>query len=294
MIRNLVSGLFVVGVAVFVGMSFARTGVKNLKAHSESSVKKIVLPPAQEAAKSWRNKKPLQAGMNCFGTTISALGGSPIPHYASSDELQAFLATSCRELDAKDAATAFDVGVIYDGQHPEDAAHSFIMLTPSISYFKDGVEAGTSFKVDMTRDMLKTFRVGFSKQKCDELMSVATEETGLPCPGLVKRYRCKAGVTFKWKPLDQAEQMLYGITLKRAQPLASDLEAVDHYLRGLGKEEALASLAAADASNLKLITERVKSLDSFFGYYADRNAWGKEQIQRYRETIRAVLAKFPK
>lgn len=292
MIKDLVSGLLVVAIAVGIGMSFARSGVKAMKKHEESSVKRAPLPPVQEAARYWKNKRPLQAGINCFGATVSAFGVSPIPHHASAEELKAFLGASCRELASTDLATAFDVGVIYDGNNPAEAAHSFIMLTPTISYYKDGVEAETLFKVDMTRDMLKTFRVGFTKKKCDELLAAATEESGLPCPGVVKRYRCKANSTFKWKPLDRAEELLYAITLKRAQPLASDLEAVDHALRSLGKEDALALLSGIDAPNRLLLRERVRSLDGFFGYYADRNAWGEPQIRRYRDTLRGLIGKL--
>lgn len=293
MIRHFVSGSLILALAVVGGMSLARSGLKPMRSRQSASVVETKMPRMVDMAKAWRNKKPLQAGMNCFGTTLALFGAAPIPRYASGEEIAEFLGLACRPLKGSDKPNKFDVGVIYDGNSPSDPAHSFLVLTPTLVFYKDGVEAGTAFKAGSAGKMFADFRVGFTKEKCEELIANATSESGLPCPGIVRGYRCREDATFKWGSLDRVEELIYGLTMKRNEPLPPDLIGVGAALRILSAKESLAALQKADAANLRWLRERVKSLDSFFGFYADRRTWGEAEIRGFRATLRDLLAKMP-
>lgn len=288
--RDFISGFLAVTISAVVAGTIHHRRLEPKKTPRDHASVKSARHPIAEMAKALAGKTPTHAGVNCFGTTLAAFGVGPVPRFATDKELASFLGKSCQELAPKDLVKNYDVGVIFDA-NSLDAAHSFLIVGRGIAFYKDGVEAKTAFKVGPIVPMLDVFRVGFSRERCDEIAAKTMVETGLPCPGVVKRYRCKTGQVPGWSALDKVEEIVFTRVNFKKTINALDRKMI---LDSLGELASAKSMVVAKSSgdHKEFMRLRVDSLETFFAFYADRAIWGEDTVRSARATLRGVMTEL--
>lgn len=246
-------------------------------------------------AKAWTGKPVFQSGPNCFGTTLAAFHQIPKPRFANDGELREFL-KSCV---STTVARPGDVGVLYDPQSDSQPAevHSFVVIDSSRVFYKNGVEAAGAFVTGKTAAMFKDFRTNFNQAACERVSGESMEETGLPCPTVVKYYRCNASLQQRdvegfaaserdvWTEIEKLDLAIANASLSKEGPRLGETQDMLTLIRDLNlKLETLDSQtttlgALASKRFVSLALARTESFLSFLGFSADSNRWSRTDLK---------------
>jgi hypothetical protein len=252
-------------------------------------------------AKVWTGKPVYQAGPNCFGTTLAAFGEAALPRFASDVEIRHFL-SSCEPVVTPRSG---DVGMLYEkvsdsGKDRLVETHSYIMTDANHAFYKNGVEAAGKFVINPITTLKRDFRIGYSEAQCDRLVSATMEESGVPCPTLVKYFRCKisdadsraseftSGQKLLWAKLVNFETKMSESALSKTGPGPSGLEMFKSESEQLASdfEQHLSSEPRTESSKfMKLAFLRLDSLIGYLVFNADRVRWPQSETQSVKESL---------
>ncbi len=239
-------------------------------------------------AKTWTGRPVYQSGPNCFGTTLAGLRVISKPRFANDLEIREFLKT-CEPVKVAEPG---DVGVIYDlSTKPISEVHSFIVLDPVRSFYKNGLEASGKFVTQKNSVLFHDFRVGASQAQCDRFAEESVEETGLPCPTSVRYFRCSARAVeiavaafsfpekAAWTTLQSFDTKIASAALLNDGPRFGETQEMLTLLSNLNSALEGLDAPAADSQFATLGYHRIESFISFFLFSTDDSKWSRAEAK---------------